>query len=115
MSAIGKGDWVQCIHDGNIGNPGEGWYPEEAIVAGRVYVVADCFTGPQNVPCVDLVGRSRHRSSEDYGERVGYAVRRFKPLGGNSLAQTRKAPQDVLVNFGPYFKQPVPAGFEPWD
>lgn len=105
MSAIGKGDWIQCVEELHC-RCGCGPTP---LRKDAVYVVESVCHLIADSPGVTL------QDVPTPGSHHCFPLRLFKPLGGNSLAQTRKAPQDVLVNFGPYFKQPVPAGFEPWD
>lgn len=92
MSAIGRGDWVQCID----ASPGEKTghqcplrlgdvYCVEAIVTSRSAITGELFPGQ-----LLLHGELARGPG---GRRLAYDPNRFKPLGGNSMTAP---PQEVF-------------------
>jgi hypothetical protein len=88
MSAIGKGDWVQCVDAAP--DAGAIWDHADEIVESRVYVVDDAFVDDEGFSVITLLGRYRDIAESIAGFRLGYSVDRFRPLGGN--AKTLTAP-----------------------
>jgi hypothetical protein len=81
MSAIGKGDWVQCVDPDYL-------LPDRSgVVFGGVYCVDDLV--PASLPCFtceamegfELVGVPRSPGT-------CWCAHQFRPLGGNSKART---------------------------
>jgi hypothetical protein len=89
MSAIGKGDWVQCID----ASP-DYWGDPVSLVVSAVYCVRaiqpyECDRvappGHEGLPSILLVGVFEGPDGDD-----GFRPDRFRPLGGN--AKTLTAP-----------------------
>ena len=80
MSAIGKGDWVQCVDD-SPACPGYE-FPRPFIRKGGVYCVERVLPGElfeSNQDAFELVGVE---GCDPDGDRAAFLIWRFKPLGG---------------------------------
>lgn len=76
MSAIGPGDWVECV-DASGANNG-GMFDGGFLVAGRVYQVRALSTLTGGAPGVKLVGQPDIHLKT--GKRGSYSVTRFRPI-----------------------------------
>ena len=77
MTAIGKGDFVECID--SSGN----WPPGEALHEGSLYVVNEVGLDPiDDVTILFLEGMERRIATAFWGYRVGYGLERFRPISG---------------------------------
>lgn len=80
MSAIGPGDWVECVDMRSPGRVGFRWLRGERVPQeGSVYRVSDLWTD-SNGEVVILVGWERVGASLEHGRRVGFRANRFRPI-----------------------------------
>lgn len=76
MTAIGPGDWVECVDaDFGVGV----WADRRRIFKGMLYQVSDAWIDFDNEPVI-LVGWEREVATREFGARAGYWVRRFRPI-----------------------------------
>jgi hypothetical protein len=86
VSAIGPGDWVECIIECNEGDPGvqAHWLCGAQIELGRVYTVMRVYDGIDNfgdeVTGLVLVERETHFPRGGDGELGAWAVGHFRPI-----------------------------------
>lgn len=79
MSAIGPGDWVECINDAPRKGPGK---PFAFLVKGRVYCVSSLHFHPAlKIPSLCVIGGPKfcEKLSCD-GLFGGHGVDRFRPI-----------------------------------
>lgn len=94
MSAIGVGDWIECI-DASGANGG-GLFDGGFLVERRVYQVAELSFVDGRVPSVRLVGQPALHS--DSGRKGSYALSRFRPIyrPKSSIIEALKQPSPEL-------------------
>lgn len=97
MSAIGPGDWVECIDASTRG--ASIWEPGGEIVVGQAYQVSDVFEGWNGAPNLALVGRDRGIAERFHGCRLGYAPDRFRSIyrPKSDFIESLKAPAPPAV------------------
>lgn len=97
MSAIGPGDWVECI-DASPSEEGRHFCEADQLVLGTVYCVSAAWVWRDSTPVI-LVGRERSEASEYWGVRCGYGVRRFRLIyrPKNDLIERLKSSKPALV------------------
>lgn len=93
MSAIGPGDFVECV-DATSG-PGA-WMPGEAPVVGAIYTVERVFVNGWGIESLHLRELKRHPGSVAFwgGGPLGYNIKRFRPIyrPKSSLIEQLKRP-----------------------
>jgi len=93
VSAIGPGDWVECV-DNSCGQL-EAWSAGERLEKGAVYQIGDCWVDTHTLKeVVSIVGRERVAGSRRKGRRLGYSINRFRPIyrPKADLIESLKAP-----------------------
>lgn len=87
MSAIGPGDFVECINpSGRIPSVLRSDDPTLGLVRGVVYCVARTLIHPFGSPAVLLVGQREYGELLPCGKRhYGWSVQRFRPFHGPEL------------------------------
>lgn len=80
MSAIGPGDWVECVDvTSDVAGTGHDWQGERVPVEGQIYQVSDAWVDCDGYSVI-LVGWERDRAARDWGRRCGFAIERFRPI-----------------------------------
>lgn len=86
MSAIGPGDWVECVNDGGM---------PEIVSVGAIYLVEGVGPAPiSHVPCLVLRGVRHPTAPENIGKWV--AAEYFRPIyrPSSDLIQSLLQPVD---------------------
>ena len=80
MSAIGPGDWVECVDMVSDFSGGcEVWLDDALPIEGQIYQVSDAWIDDDGYSVI-LVGWEREKARLDWGRRCGFAIERFRPI-----------------------------------
>lgn len=79
MSAIGPGDWVECINASPKPGTRKVDWRGPTIEVGKLYRVTAAFVDGTGAPVI-LVGWERVKATRENGFRCGYHVDRFRPV-----------------------------------
>lgn len=78
MSAIGPGDWVECVN--TIPEHGCFWGVDDRLARGALYQVLDAFMDRDSDSVLSLVGHRRSAAAVAQNGHHGYLASRFRPI-----------------------------------